>query len=201
MTGYVTVRQSWRRVEAALTGFWVPYLGTPSYSMGVTARLIDENKDASAVTSDGSDASGEEATRGKSVYHSLAARTHKSMDRRALSAVVAVLGADAAVLRVVRRVLRLRRSVVRRMLKQLDTRPAAANAVRASRAKSAARRFALDRLTCSANLAAVLAGGAIAETPEFLSALPVSTGPRTLAHRLMLDCDARRRLHWRFAVG
>jgi len=43
MTAYVTVRQSWRRVEAALTGFYVPYLCTSPYSMGVTARLIDEN--------------------------------------------------------------------------------------------------------------------------------------------------------------
>jgi len=184
MTAYVAVRQSWRRVEAPLTGFFVPHLGTSPYSVGVTARLIDENKDASAVSSDGSDASGDEASRGKSVFFSLAARTQRSMDREALSAVVAELGADAAVLRVVRRVLRVRRSVVRRMLKQLDTRPAAANAVRASRAKSAARRFALDRLTCGANLAAVLAGGTIAEVPESRSALPGSTGPRTVAHRL-----------------
>jgi len=183
MTAYVTVRQSWRRVEAPLTGFYVPYLGTSPYSMGATARLIDENKDASALSSDGSDASGDEASRGKSVYYSLAARTQRSMDREALSDVVAQLGADAAVLRVFRRVLRVHRSVVRRMLKQLDTRPTAANAVRVSRAKSAARRVALDGLTGGANVAAVLAGGAIAEVPEPPPALPGSTGPRTPAHR------------------
>jgi len=183
MTAYVTVRQSWRRVEAPLTGFYVPYLGTSPYWMGATARLIDENKDASAVSSDGSDASGDEVSRGKSVYYSLAARTQRSMDREALSAVVAQLGVGAAVLRVLRRVLRVRRSAVRRMLRQLDTRPAAANAVRAARAKSAARWLALDGLTGGANLAAVLAGGAIAEVPESPSALPGSTASHTPAHR------------------
>jgi len=55
------------------------------------------------------------------------------MDRAALYAFEAELGANTSVLRVVQHVLRVRRSVVCRMLKQLDTRPAAANAVRASR--------------------------------------------------------------------
>jgi len=97
--------------------------------------------------------------------------------------VVAVLRADAVVLRVVRRFLRVRRSAVPRLLDQEDARPAAAQEVQWARTNAAARLSSLQWRTGGACLAAVLAAGAFAESPESPSDLYLLTGPRPLDQR------------------
>ena len=183
MTSYATVRRSWRRVEASCQGFVFPYMGDSIRAKGSTARVLDKHKDSSTVSSDGSDTSGDEASRTGNACHSLAARTLRAMHREALASVVAVLRADAVVLRVVRRFLRVRRSTVRHMLDQADARQAAAQEVQRARTSAAARHSSLQRLTGGACLAAVLAAGALAESPESPSDVDAFTGPRPLDRR------------------
>jgi len=119
------------------------------------ARIIDENKYASAASHDGSCAYGDAGRTECTAYYSLAARTRRAMDREALATVVAALRADAVVLRVVRRVLRVRRSAIKLMLDLANARPAAAGAVHVARTDAAARHSAFRRLTGGACLAAV----------------------------------------------
>ena len=183
MTSYATVRRSWRRVEASSRGFVFQHTGDSSRAKGTTARGLDEHKESSTVSSDGSDTSGDEASRTGKDFHSLAARTLRAMHREALASVVAVLCADAVVLRVVRRFLRVRRSAVRHMLDQADARQAAAQEVQRARTSAATRHSSLKRLTGGACLAAVLAAGALAESQESPSDVDALTGPRPVDRR------------------
>ena len=183
MTSYTSVRRSWRRVEASSQAFVLPYVGSSPRVRGSTARLLDEQNDSSTPGSDGSDTSGDEASRTGKACYSLAARTLRAMHREALVAVVAVLRADAVVLRVVRRFLRVRRSAVRRMLDQADARNAAAQEVQRARTNAAAQHSSLQQLTGGACLAAVLAAGALAESPESPSDVDALTGPRPFDRR------------------
>ena len=152
--------------------------------MGVsTERLISHEIYASAASPDGIDAPGDEESSTKDANHSLARRTRTFMKRHAIFTVISVLRADAVVIRVVRHVLRFRRSAAGRILDQMKARVAAEMAVQLARSEATAGRSALQRQTGGSCLAAVLAGGAIAESMEQVSAADGFTGSQSLGAR------------------
>jgi len=59
MTSYVSVRRSWRRVEASSQGLVLPYLGDSPRAKGSTARLLEVPKDSATASSERSDTSGD----------------------------------------------------------------------------------------------------------------------------------------------